>query len=31
MAKNVEFVKRALKFAVDIIRFTKTLPKEREF
>lgn len=31
MAKNEEFVKRALTFAVDVIRFTKTLPKERAF
>lgn len=31
MAKNEEFINRALKFAVDIIKFTKTLPKERAY
>ncbi|KKR76295.1 MAG: S23 ribosomal protein [Candidatus Levybacteria bacterium GW2011_GWA2_40_8] len=31
MARNEEFVNRALRFAVDIISFTKTLPKERAF
>jgi hypothetical protein len=31
MAKNEEFIKRALKFTVDIIRFTRTLPKERAY
>ena len=31
MARNEEFIKRALKFAVDVIRFTKTLPKERAY
>lgn len=31
MAKNEEFVKRALRFAVDVINFTKTLPKERAY
>lgn len=31
MAKNQEFVKRALNFAIKVIRFTKLLPKERAF
>lgn len=31
MARNEEFIKRALKFTVNVIRFTKTLPKERAF
>lgn len=31
MAKNEEFIKRALKFAVNVIQLTKTLPKERAF
>lgn len=31
MAKNEEFVKRALKFSVDVILFTRTLPRERSF
>jgi len=31
MAKNQEFIKRALIFAVDVIHFTKTLPNERAF
>lgn len=31
MAKNDEFIKRALKFSVEVIRFTRTLPNERAF
>ncbi|MBI4097652.1 MAG: four helix bundle protein [Candidatus Levybacteria bacterium] len=31
MARNEEFIRRALKFAVNVIRFTKTLPNERAF
>lgn len=31
MARNEEFINRALKFAVDVIHFTKTLPKERAY
>lgn len=31
MGTKQDFVSRALKFAVDIIRFTRTLPKERAF
>ncbi len=31
MAKNQEFIKRALTFAVGTINFTKTFPKERVF
>lgn len=29
--KKEEFVKRALNFAIEVIRFTRTLPKERAF
>ena len=31
MARNEQFIKRALRFAVDVIHFTKTLPKERAY
>lgn len=31
MAKNDIFVKRALKLAIEIIRLTRSLPKERSF
>jgi len=31
MARNEEFVKRALRFAVEVIRFTKTLPRDRAY
>ena len=31
MSKNQEFTKRASNFAISIIRFTKTLPKSREY
>lgn len=31
MNKKQDFIKRALKFAVEVIKFTKTLPNDRAF
>lgn len=31
MARNEEFVRRALKFAVEVIKLTKTLPRDRAY
>ena len=31
MAKNHEFITRALRFSVDVIHFTKNFPNERAF